>query len=112
VAKHIFLVFTDPVAGRDSEYNDWYSHRHVEDVLAMPGFVAAQRFKLAENSEKNLPGSYLAIYEMETDDPAAAVATLSAAAQEGRMFVSSALDAAKAITATFTPITDRVHLSK
>ena len=39
------VVLTNPVAGREDEYNDWYSNRHLGDVIAIPGIVAAQRFK-------------------------------------------------------------------
>jgi hypothetical protein len=112
MAKHIFVVFTDPVVGREAEYNEWYTHQHLKDVLGIPGFVAAQRFKLAEGPANNLPGSYLAVYEIEADDPAVPVAALNAAAQDGRMFISSALSVATAVTATFTPITGRLNLSK
>lgn len=112
MTKHIFVVFTDPVPGRELEYNAWYNEHHLEDVLSIPGFVAAQRFKLVGDGQKNLPGSNLAIYEMETDDPAAVVATLNAAAHEGHMIISNALDIDSAVTAIFTPITERMHLSK
>jgi len=63
------IVFSNPVAGREDEYDDWYSHRHLGDVLPLPGFRSAQRFKLAQN-EPAAPWKCLAIYEFEADDPA------------------------------------------
>ena len=40
-----FVALTNAVAGREQEFNDWYDHQHVKDVLAIPGFLTAQRFE-------------------------------------------------------------------
>jgi hypothetical protein len=47
VAKHVFVVFTNPLEGREDDYNAWYSDVHLKDVLQVPGIIAAQRFKLS-----------------------------------------------------------------
>ena len=41
-------VLTHPVEGREADYNQWYTEIHLAEVLALPGFVAVQRFKLSE----------------------------------------------------------------
>ena len=43
---------------------------HLGDVLAVPGFVSAQRFKLtdAQRAKPPHPFRYLALYEIETND--------------------------------------------
>jgi hypothetical protein len=46
MAKHVFVVFTNPVEGKEATYNDWCDNRHLPDVLDVPGFVSAQRFRL------------------------------------------------------------------
>jgi len=49
--------------------------QHMPDVLAVPGFTAAQRYRLAPDPD--LPGAptrFLTIYEMECDDRAAVMA--------------------------------------
>lgn len=67
------LVFSNPVEGRDDEFNEWYDNVHVPEILAIPGIVSAQRFDLFEAEiTKNdaLPPAthrYLAIYEMAGD---------------------------------------------
>ena len=48
MASHRLFVFTQPVEGKDAEYNDWYDKIHLKEVLEIEGFVAAQRFALAE----------------------------------------------------------------
>jgi len=40
-----YVVFTEPKAGQDAAYNDWYDNIHLAEVIAVEGFVAAQRFK-------------------------------------------------------------------
>lgn len=38
----LLLVQTNSVAGREDEFNRWYSETHLADVLAVPGGVRAQ----------------------------------------------------------------------
>ena len=45
---HRLIVFTQPAAGQEAEYNRWYDEVHLGDVLEVDGFVAAQRFALAD----------------------------------------------------------------
>jgi len=42
VDKYIFVVQANAVNGREQEFNDWYTNRHLLDVMALPGIVAAQ----------------------------------------------------------------------
>jgi hypothetical protein len=107
MAAHILVVLSMPTPGQDEEYNRWYSEEHLDDVLRVPGFVAAQRFKLCADGPKGLPAQYLAVYEMDTDAPAAAFAALGEATQAGRMQISSALDTENVVAGVFTPITER-----
>ena len=101
--RFVFVVQTDPVDGRDREYNQWYDEIHLKDVCAFPGFVGARRFRLVEGEAKT---RYLAIYELETDDPQRDIAALTAAAGTDRMRMSDALDLSKASTALFEQITE------
>src|SRR4051812_5666782 len=41
-----FLAFTNPVEGREDEYNEWYTNTHLADLLRVPGLMSAQRFRL------------------------------------------------------------------
>ena len=77
MAKHVYLVFSAPKEGREEEYNRWYDEQHSPDVLRVPGFKAARRFRLSQTfaSSPNAP-AYAAVYEIEADDPAAAIADL------------------------------------
>ena len=98
MTKHLLIVVTNPVPGREQEFNRWYDGQHLDDVLKLPGFVAAQRFKLTMDSAQSLPGPYLAIYEIDADDLDVVQRTLSTAAKG--MEISAALD--RSTTATYT----------
>jgi len=93
MAKYSFLVFTDAVEGREDEFNSWYDNTHLHDVLKVPGFVAARRFKLAEFQRGAPPdlGKYLAVYEIETDDLPHTLALLSKRSGTPAMVMSDAM---------------------
>ena len=58
----------------------------------MPGIVAGSRFDAVSTSPVAPPAPYLAIYEIEADDPNAAIAEIQRRAGAGEMKISSALD--------------------
>lgn len=98
------LVFTNPSEGQDSEYNEWYSHTHLPEVLEVPGIIAAQRWRVDEQSGEAPAHRYLAIYELDDRTPADVVAALVAAAST--MTMSPALGEAQMVL--YEPIADRV----
>ena len=107
MAKHILVVVANPLPGQEAEFNRWYTDQHLDDVLRVPGMVAAQRFEVSADGPKGLPGRYLAIYEMDIDDPKTAFAALAEAMQAGRMPISAAMDPANLVASILTPITER-----
>jgi hypothetical protein len=115
MAKATLVVLTNPVSPEvEDEYNDWYNNVHLKDVVAVEGFVGAQRFKIVETeamAEAPKPAQrYLALYELDTDDIEGAAKRLTdvAMAGDGRMEISPALDAASALTFYVQPIGVRV----
>ncbi len=115
MAKYTFVVMTNPVAGKEAEFNDWYNRNHIPDVLNVPGFVRAQRFRLAEvqmgGDAAGRPYKYLAIYEIETDDLEGALRELRSRAQSGEIVPSDAIDMNNVSTYMFTPIAEKVMAS-
>jgi len=102
VAKYVFVVFTEPVEGRESDYNAWYSDVHIADVLALDGIVGARRFKLAQmDPPQDGHPPYLALYEIEVDDVSKIPAAIRQAVAEGRMPISDALDQSRNVTAFY-----------
>lgn len=95
----IDLVQTNPVPGMEDEFNEWYSGRHVHDILRVPGIVSAQRYRVTRNrrvsgsgySGMPEPYQYLALYEVEAD-PEAILAGIEEARNAGQIPWSPALD--------------------
>ena len=56
MAGYKFVVLSNPVAGHEEEYNDWYSNRHLADIVAIPGFSAVQRFVLRSTRQRGQIG--------------------------------------------------------
>lgn len=78
--RHVMLVLTDPVPGKEDEYHRWYEETHIPELLETPGFVGAQRFESADPGNGSAPHTYLAIYEVEGDLDEARKALAAAAA--------------------------------
>jgi hypothetical protein len=114
MAKYTFIVMTNPVAGKEAEYNDWYNKHHVPDVLNVPGFVCAQRFRLADTQfgrEASREHKYLALYEIETDDLAGALKELRTRGGTPEIVSSDAIDVKNVATYIFTPVAEKVMAS-
>ncbi len=111
MAKYTFLALTNPVAGKEAEFNEWYDKHHVPDVINVPGFISGQRFRLADSQfggESSKAFKYLALYEIETDDVAATIKELRARGGTADIVPSDAIDMKNVATYMFTPIKEKV----
>jgi phage/plasmid-associated DNA primase len=93
MARFSLVVYSNPVKGREQEYNDWYSNQHLSDLLAIPGVVAARRFKLSgtQIGEVAQTYQYLAIYDVEADDVATFIKEMTARTASGAIPVTTAM---------------------
>jgi hypothetical protein len=106
---YVYVVRSGPVAGGDEAYNGWYTNVHLADVLAVPGFVSAQRFCTADPAAPDAPvPGYLALYTMRTDDPEGLLATLTNLVETGQMAMSEAFDTETVTTVLYRAITPLV----
>jgi hypothetical protein len=109
VATALLVVLTNPVEGREEEYNEWYSGQHLDDVLTAAGFEAAQRFKFVPSKLSRRPSAqYLAIYEVDAEHRERAERLLLETATTDAMPISDALGP-RPITWWFESIGDRVQ---
>jgi len=100
--RYEYLVLTRPVSGTDDEFNRWYDHQHLRDVLAVPGIISARRYRVllsAQGGGSPPIWQYVAVYEMECDDPRATLAELKRRAGTDQMPISATLE--RPVTATF-----------
>ena len=100
------MVFSNAVAGRDEEFNDWYDNRHLQDVIAVDGVRSALRYELVEGSPMTRGGPsqhlYLAVYEIEGDLGGIA-ADMATRREDGRMPVTESYDVSTTVSSVWVP---------
>jgi len=93
--QYVLVVYSNPVEGREEEYNDWYNNQHLKDVLSQPGYLRAQRYKLTgfklDDAMPDVPHQYVAFYYMETNDPEAALNDMKARVEAGIIGLTDAM---------------------
>jgi hypothetical protein len=102
------LVFSEPFQDRDDEFNEWYTDRHLADICALPGFATAQRFKLHSVSMGKSLNRYLAIYDMESDDPDWVIETMFAARDAEAMPIHPAFNLDATTVMLYEELSDMV----
>lgn len=73
---------TDPA--REKEFNDWYLYIHFHDLLETPGLVQAQLYRSLNPNPDEREARYMALYEIDADDPPAVVRQILSADQAKR----------------------------
>lgn len=108
MARYIQTVLATPKPGTEEDYNRWHRDEHVHDVLDVPGFVSARRFRLAQpgNDGKPVTWQFFTIYEVETDDPAAMVAEMGRRYGTEQMPKSPLSDPSKTVTLLWEPVSE------
>lgn len=70
MASTINLVFSEPPEGvSEDEFNAWYDE-HLSEILSVPGFVSAQRFRIhpwSEDPDEPVRYRFLAMFELDGD---------------------------------------------
>ena len=87
--RGVYVVQARPVTPeREREFNDWYDDTHIPELLAVPGFVSARRYRRVGDGGGP---EYLAVYEIEADDLAAPLHELRRRSAAGETTPSDAL---------------------
>jgi hypothetical protein len=109
--KHLHVICMNPAEGREDAFNDWYSNVHIGEVLKVPGFVAAQRYRIADHQRaaaaETAPYRYMTVYEIE-GDLASALAEMGAAMARGEVNGSDTI-ARPSYIYTFSAMEPRVE---
>ena len=109
MSRHLLLVLTNPVDGREDDYNDWYENVHLDEVLQTEGIEAAQRYELTATVGSDSDHRYLAVYEVDAESTEAAIAALNATRPNRQQ--SDAIDLRGGVIWGFTAIGER-HVSE
>lgn len=104
MSKAKMIVFTAAHDGGREALDRWYDERHVPDLLAVPGLVAAERYDV--RALKTPPGSpawdFLAVYSLDGDDIDAILREAAGRMGGKDMAVTPALDSAKTLALVVT----------
>ncbi|MCB1463639.1 MAG: hypothetical protein KDJ90_14720 [Nitratireductor sp.] len=55
----ILLMMTEVAEEYDEAFNDWYDNEHIPELLALPGLVSAERYRIVGEGIR-----YLALYRL------------------------------------------------
>jgi hypothetical protein len=71
--RYVLLVMIDPNPGQETIFNDYYQNLHMGDLVQLPGWMGAQRFRWMPGvTPRNVPRPFvrgnLIIWDMEGDD--------------------------------------------
>jgi len=99
--RYSWVVLTNCTPGCEAAYDHWYDTIHLDDLLRVPGIVAARRGRktdaqteLAEDGALRVTVGvapafqFMAIYTIETDDPEAVLRDVVRRANTPDMMIS------------------------
>lgn len=95
--RAVLLVTTNPVSEeREGEFNTWYDQVHIPQILQrVPGITGCTRYRHDDGGPGRPDHRYLAVYEIEADDPAGVVATLTESTATGKLDSTDALETSR-----------------
>lgn len=87
--RYIYLVFANPIPGLEAQFNEWYSNVHMGDLVQLPGWVGAQRFRIVTTVQPpptaaGYKHGYLMIWDLEASDAGTPLALSRAAIAGGK----------------------------
>jgi len=86
-------ICTDPA--REKEFNTWYLYTHFHDILETPGLLLAHRYRSLNPKPDADEARYMALYEIDADDPAAVVRQIQSDDQTKRIPQGRMIDCIK-----------------
>ena len=102
------IALTTPLPGKEAEFHDWYQNTHLPELVSFPGMEGAQRYELVAKLMGSDTNPWLAIYDIDIDDPMAFLGAMGQAAGEGKLTPAIYQDMATTYTALFTEHGERV----
>jgi hypothetical protein len=108
MGRYKLVVLSDAQEGREDEFNDWYTNEHLDDIVALPGFRSAKRYRLRSLTMGAFTNKYLAIYDMDAEDPEKAVEHMLTLQDTPAMPISPAFDLDTVNVAVFEECSDEV----
>jgi hypothetical protein len=78
---HKMVVFAKAMPGQVDALASWYDEQHMNDLLAIPGLVTAERHTIfpIKRPDGTPEWDFMLIYELEGDDPMVVLQNMAAA---------------------------------
>jgi len=97
MSKYFLVALTNQANGTaDDEFNQWYDGTHVPQVRAAVSAITGVTRYRATDAQPSPDGSvghrFLTVYDIDTDDPAAALGSLGQGVATGAIETGSVLD--------------------
>jgi hypothetical protein len=92
VPRYKMLILSRPRQGREARYNEWYDRVHLPQMLALPGFKAAQRFRHTRTLGEREAFPYAALYDIETRNLDGVLRELYRVAGSRSLLIDESLD--------------------
>ena len=83
------IALSNPVEGTDAEFTRWYREQHLKDVAAIDGVTSASFHRHVAANDR---WQYLAIYDVEADDPMVVLGEIKRRSGTDLMPMTPALD--------------------
>jgi hypothetical protein len=99
--KFKLVALSNAVEGAETEFNRWYREEHLSDVSAIEGVTAAHFHKFAAGNDR---WGYMAIYDVEAEDPAHILAEIKRRSGTNLMPVSPSLSLEDVFFGTFVAV--------
>jgi hypothetical protein len=96
MSKHLMIVYSNAKPGRDAEYMDWYKNVHIGEICQIPAVKNGHMYEAIPASPSKPSTTYVAAYELETEDPMAVLAEIGRRGQAGEFNMSDAVDSGSA----------------
>ncbi|WP_147308757.1 hypothetical protein [Paraburkholderia sp. BL27I4N3] len=96
--RYSFMVFANPLPGREEEFNDWYLNRHLGDLVQLQGWKGAQRFRqvpdvLPESARVGFAKyNHVVLWDLEGGTSASLTSPVRAAISGGKIRRGAAFD--------------------
>jgi hypothetical protein len=105
MANALLVTMTNPQAGREDEYQDWYANTHIVEMVGAPSVLSA-RLHTVTDLRTPVKWRHCALYELE-GDPAEAMNQVFEHGKAGNMTPSTAGDSPSRLLAIATPLGER-----
>ena len=102
------IAMTRPLPGREREYHEWYHQVHLPELVNSFQMNGAQRYELVAKLMGSDENQYLAIYDIDCDDPMVFLGQMGKAAASGKMSQTDTQDMGTTYTALFKELGTRV----